>query len=164
MSKLSITSAPPNSPITSASTASSGITSAAASSRGSTRKRTGSSPKVTIALTSSFTFCVPIWAAKAAPVRPANTMAVISGPSSRSMAMPTPLTTKITAPNFCATSAVWNAMITPIRKPISRTIGTALAPASVATATTSPPADAAGMAQRMPESGRALAEEGRSCP
>jgi hypothetical protein len=58
-----------------------------------------------MALISSFTFCVPICTANAAPVRPANTMAVVNGPSSRSIATPAPFTTKITAPNCRATSA-----------------------------------------------------------
>ena len=138
MSKVVITSAPPKTPTISARTVSSGITSIAATRRGRTRKWIGSSPKVVIAFTSSLTFWVPIWAANAAPVRPANTIAVISAPSSRSIAIPTPFTTKITAPNFCATSPISKAMITPMRKPTSRTIGTALAPASVATSSTSP--------------------------
>jgi hypothetical protein len=60
----------------------------------------------------AFTFWVPIWAANAAPVRPANTIAVISAPSSRSIASPTPFTTKITAPNCRATSPISKAMMT----------------------------------------------------
>lgn len=54
--------------------------------------------------------------------------------SSRSTAKVTPLTTKITAPKLRATSADSKAMITPMRKPISSTTGTPLAPASVAMA------------------------------
>ena len=75
------------------------------------------------------------------------------------MAMPTPLTTKMTAPNFSATTAVWNAMITPIRKPISSTMGTAFAPASVATATTSPQRIVRGRRSECQHCCRAFADE-----
>ena len=51
------------------------------------------------AATSSLTFIVPISAAKAEPERPASTMAVINGPSSRVMARATRLTTKRSTPN-----------------------------------------------------------------
>ena len=68
---------------------SSGVIATAASTRGTTRNRTGSSPIVASAFTSSFTFMVPISAANAAPDRPASRIAVINGPSSRVIASPT---------------------------------------------------------------------------
>ena len=54
--------------------------------RGVTRKRTGSRPIVVSASISWLTRIVPISAANAAPVRPASRIAVISGPSSRTIA------------------------------------------------------------------------------
>jgi len=65
----------------------------AASTFGTARNRTGSNPMVTSALTSSLTTMVPISAAKADPERPATRMAVMMGPSSRTMAMVTRLAT-----------------------------------------------------------------------
>ena len=46
-------------------------------------------PNVESASISSLTCMVPSWAAKAAPVRPAMTMAVIMAPISRTVAIPT---------------------------------------------------------------------------
>ena len=96
--------------------------------RGTTRKRTGSSPIVVSASTSWFTCIVPISAANAAPVRPASRIAVISGPSSRTIAMPTRSATKISAPKRRIGTADWNARIRPIRNEISATIGRPSAP------------------------------------
>ena len=83
---------------------------------------------VTSASISSLTFIVPISAAKAEPERPARMIAVISGPSSRSTASATAFATQISAPKSRKATAVWKARITPIKKPISTTIGTASAP------------------------------------
>ncbi len=66
--------------------------------RGVTRKRTGLNPIVVNASTSWLTRIVPISAANAAPERPASRMAVISGPSSRSIDNPIRSATKISAP------------------------------------------------------------------
>ena len=71
---------------------------------------------------------MPISAANAAPERPASRIAVISGPSSRSIASPIRSATKISAPNFFIGIADWNARITPSKNEISATIGNASAP------------------------------------
>ena len=71
---------------------------------------------------------MPISAANAAPERPASRIAVISGPSSRSIASPIRSATKISAPNLRIGIADWNARITPSRNEISATIGSASAP------------------------------------
>ena len=126
--KLCSVSAPPSRPIRSANSVSSGVISSAAMIRGATRKRTGSRPIVVSASTSSLTFIVPISAANAAPERPASRIAVISGPSSRSIASPTRSATKISAPNLRIGTADWKARITPSRNEISATIGSASAP------------------------------------
>ncbi len=63
--------------------------SAVASTRGSVRNSIGRRPIVRSASTSSLAVIVPSTAAKAAPVRPAITMPVISGPSSRATAIAT---------------------------------------------------------------------------
>ncbi len=57
--------------------------------RGRTRNSIEERPKVVSASISSLTCIVPSWAAKAAPVRPAMMIDVISAPISRAMAMPT---------------------------------------------------------------------------
>src|SRR5437773_608230 len=67
-------------------------------------------------------------AAKAAPDRPARRIAVIKGPSSRSIASPIRSATKISAPNFFIGIADWKARMTPSRNEISATIGSASAP------------------------------------
>src|SRR5438132_1697086 len=65
---------------------------------------------------------------EAAPDRPASRIAVISGPSSRSIESPTRSATKISAPNCFIGTADWNARMMPSRKEISATIGSALTP------------------------------------
>ena len=96
--------------------------------RGVTRNRTGLNPIVVSASTSWLTRIVPISAAKAAPERPASRMAVISGPSSRSIDNPMRSATKISAPKRFIGTADWNARIIPSRTEISATIGSASAP------------------------------------
>ena len=121
-------SAPPSRLTRSANSVKRGVISSAAMTRVVTRKRTGSRPIVVSASTSWLTFIVPISAANAAPERPASRMAVISGPSSRSIARPIRSATKISAPNFFIGIADWKARITPSRNEISATIGSASAP------------------------------------
>ena len=96
--------------------------------RGVTRKRTGLKPIVVSASTSWLTRIVPISAAKAAPERPASRMAVISGPSSRSIDKPIKSATKISAPKRFIGTADWNARIMPSRNEMRATIGSASAP------------------------------------
>ena len=72
----------------------------AATTRGITRNLIGSSPIVLRASSSSFTFIVPISAAKAEPLRLARTNAVINGPSSRNSVNTTRSATNICVPNF----------------------------------------------------------------
>jgi hypothetical protein len=88
---------------------------------------------------------------RAAPVRPAKTIAVISGPSSRSSANPTPFTTKITAPKSFATSPDSKAMITPMRKPTSNTTGTPIGTSLSGDAQHVAPVDAAASRECLPQ-------------
>ncbi len=83
---------------------------------------------VVSASTSWLTRIVPISAANAAPERPASRIAVMSGPSSRSMDSPIRSATKISAPKRFIGTADWNARIMPSRNEISATIGSASAP------------------------------------
>ena len=78
--KPRITVAMPSRPARSSTRVITGITSIAAIIRGSTSMVIGSSPIVIRASISSFTFMVPISAAKAEPVRPARITAASSGP------------------------------------------------------------------------------------
>ena len=123
-----IVSAPPIMPTRSENSVSSGVISTAAMMRGVTRKRTGLKPIVVRASTSWLTRIVPISAAKAAPERPASRIAVISGPSSRSIDRPIRSATKISAPKRFIGTADWNARIMPSRNEISATIGSASTP------------------------------------
>ena len=127
--------------------------------RGVTRKRTGSRPIVVSASTSWLTFIVPISAANAAPERPASRIAVISGPSSRSIARPIRSATKISAPNLRIGIADWNARITPSRNEISATIGSASAPTRSQIRHTSFQRIVDGCAQRVDQRRRRLADE-----
>ncbi len=61
-------------------------------------------------------------------------IAVINGPSSRRIDSPIRLAMKSSAPNCRSGVAAWKAMINPIRKLISATIGSALTPAASAIA------------------------------
>jgi hypothetical protein len=70
-----------------------------ASIRESTRNSIGEIPMVESASISWLVVIVPNCAAKAAPVRPAMTMAVMMQPISRVMATATRFATKIEAPN-----------------------------------------------------------------
>ena len=88
-----MTVAMPSMPARSSTKVMTGITSIAAMMRGSTSMVIGSSPIVIRASTSSFTFMVPISAAKAEPVRPARITAASSGPSSRTRLIATRLAT-----------------------------------------------------------------------
>ena len=83
----------PSRPARSSDSVSAGVTSMAARIRGSTSMVIGSSPIVTSASISSFTFMVPISAAKAEPVRPARITEVSNGPNSRSRLTATRLAT-----------------------------------------------------------------------
>ena len=123
-----IVTAPPTIPTRSENSTSSGVISKAAMIRGVTRKRTGLKPIVVSASTSWLTRIVPISAANAAPERPASRIAVISGPSSRSIDRPIRSATKISAPKRFIGTADWNARIMPSRNEISATIGSASAP------------------------------------
>ena len=76
---------PPTRPARLAKTVSSGMTRTPARTRGMARKGSGSSPIVSRASISSFTFIVPISAAKAEPDRPARMMAVKNGALSRNI-------------------------------------------------------------------------------
>ena len=76
---------PPSMPITSAYIVSRGVITASPSTRGRTRKSTGSSPKVISASTSSLACILPMIAANEAPVRPASTIPVSTGPMTRTM-------------------------------------------------------------------------------
>ena len=107
MSKESITRPPPINPTMPAKIVNSGVTNIVASRRGTTRKRSGSSAIVVRASISSFTFIVPISAAKAAPVRPASTIDVINGASSRNIDRPIRLATNSSAPNWRIGTADW---------------------------------------------------------
>ena len=131
------TTSPPSSANALVSTVSAGTTATAASTRGTTRKRTGSRPIVESASISSLTFIVPISAANAEPERAVSRIAAISGPSSRSIEIPSRSATKISAPKRCIGIAPWKARIRPSRKPTSATIGTAPIPARSATVTAS---------------------------
>ena len=110
-----MTVAMPSRPAVSSANVITGITSMAAIMRGSTSMVIGSRPIVTSASTSSFTFMVPISAAKAEPVRPARITEASNGPSSRSRLIATRLATKMSAPNRRIGTADWNARISPIR-------------------------------------------------
>jgi len=93
-----------------------------ASMRGRTRNSMGEIPMVIKASTSSFTCMVPIWAAKAAPVRPAMMIPVMRAAISRAMAIPTRFATKICAPNIRSCTAPTKARIRPTRKLMSEII------------------------------------------
>ena len=83
----------PTNPAKSISTVSTGIITVAASKRGSTSMVIASTPMVASASNSWLTFMVPISAANAEPLRPASTIAVSSGPSSRTTPRATRLAT-----------------------------------------------------------------------
>ena len=138
MSYIAMTRPPPRIPRIVAKTDNSGTTREEAIRRGTTKKYIGLRPKVVNAFNSSLTFWVPSWAAKAEPLRPAKRIAVIRGPNSLVIAIPIPLTTKITAPKIWATKAVSKAIMTPIKKPIRQIMPTALLPASSETERISP--------------------------
>ena len=70
---------------------------------------------VVSASTSSFTFIVPISAAKADAVRPDRIMAASNGPSSRTRAMVTRSATNRSAPYRRIGTSDWKARISPIR-------------------------------------------------
>ena len=140
---------------------SSGIIRHRASMRGRTRNSIGGMPKVTSASTSSVTFIVPSWAANAAPVRPAMMMPVIIAPISRSMAIPTRLAMKMSAPNCCSCTAPTKARIRPTRMLISVTMGRASAPASCRWSRRSLCLKRARKVNSRPDGERHLAEEGQ---
>ncbi len=98
---------PPIMPSALAKSTSSGSMANSAEMRGMTRKSTGDTPRVCNASISSLAFMLPSVAANAAPVRPASTIAVINGPISRTIAMPTMSATKMSAPNCRSCAAAW---------------------------------------------------------
>ena len=109
----------------------------------------GRGPWSSSASTSSVTFIVPISAAKAAPERPAAMIAVISGPSSRSdRQADAGWRRRCRRRTGCSWTAAWKAVIRPIRKLISGTIGTASMPACSATRARRASASPAGGAPR----------------
>ena len=75
-------------------------------------------------------FIVPSCAAKAAPVRPAMTMAVMMQPISRVIATATRFATKIEAPNCWSWTAPTNPRMSPIRKLMRLTMPSARGPQS----------------------------------
>ena len=79
---------PPKSAIISATNMSIGMAIISAMIRGSTKNAKGSKPIVRMASSSCVIFIEPICAANAEPLRPAMTMAVITGASSRNIEMP----------------------------------------------------------------------------
>ena len=97
---------------------------------GTTRKRIGLSAIVRMASISSEITIVPISAAIAEPDRPETMIAVMSGPISRVIEMPTRLATKICAPNCRSCCAPFNAKTMPSRIDMNATIGTASLPTS----------------------------------
>ena len=117
--------APPMSPASSAKIVSTGIAATAATTRGMTRKRTGGSPIVVSASSSSSTFIAPISAANALPVRPARTMAVTRGPSSRKSPIARRSETYTSTPNILSAAADSNARMSPRRKPMPVVTGSA---------------------------------------
>ena len=84
---------PAGDPATPESSARQGIAITTAMTRGTTRCESGSSPIVESASTSSLTFIEPSSAAKPLPERPAMSIAVMIGPSSRTIAIATPSAT-----------------------------------------------------------------------
>ena len=79
---------------------------------------------------SSLSCITPISAANALPDRPATMTAVSNTPISRSTAMVTKSTTKMSAPNFESCCAPRYAKTTLIRNAMSETIGMAVTPVS----------------------------------
>ncbi len=90
----------------------------------------GFMPMARSASVSSFSCITPISAANALPERPATMIAVSSTPISRSTAMVTRSTTKMSAPNRDSCCAPRYATITLIRNAISETMGMAVMPVS----------------------------------
>jgi hypothetical protein len=77
---------------------SSGIATARARTFGRIRRWLRDTPMVASASISSVTRMTPIWAVIAEPERPATSTATSTGPSSRTMLMPSRLTMKTSAP------------------------------------------------------------------
>ena len=102
---MSDSSPPPASPIASAMTVNKGSAMTSASTRGTTSNSIGFKPMARSASISSFSCMTPISAANALPERPATMIAVSSTPISRSTAMVTRSTTKMSAPNFLSCCA-----------------------------------------------------------
>jgi hypothetical protein len=95
---------------------------------GRTRRWLRETPIVARASISSVTRMTPIWAVIAEPERPATSTATSTGPSSRTMLMPSRLTMKTSAPKVFSCSADRYERTMPIRKPISAVTGKACAP------------------------------------
>ena len=107
---------------------SSGSEMISATSRGKISTPTGFRPMTVSASISSRIFMEPTSAVIALPERPAIMMAVSKTPISRNCRMPTRSTTKISAPKYRSWNAPCWAMIAPMRKLMSRMIGTAPTP------------------------------------
>lgn len=119
---------PPRIPAKSAIKVMNGIEITTAKIRGRTRKFIMSKPMVFRESISSETFIVPISAAKAEPERPAMSIAVISGASSRVREMPISPAIRLSPPNFSSIMAPWYPVTKPMRKSIRNTIGIELMP------------------------------------
>ncbi len=141
---------PPASPIASATIVSSGKAMTSAMTRGTTRSSIGLMPIARSASVSSLICITPISAANALPERPATMMAVNSTPISRSTAIATRSTTKMSAPKRCSCWAPRYATITLMRNAISATIGIALMPVSWMCLTTDCRRSARGLANAAP--------------
>ena len=129
--------------------------------RGSTRNSIGEMPMVVSASISSFTFMVPSWAAKAAPVRPAM---MIAGHHRAHLAHHGDADqvgdVDLRRRTAASCTAPTKARITPTRKLIRVTIGSAPAPQSWTNEQQVDAAEARPAAQQPPERERDLADEG----
>ncbi len=119
--------------------------------RGITSASIGEMPIVRMASISSFTFIVPICAAKADPERPATMIAVINTPSSRKVIRPTRLIVSDSAPNCSSCTAPCWAITIPIRKLIKPMIGKAETPTSSICRTSALPRNRPGCAIKLPQ-------------
>ena len=119
---------PPPSASTSPIQVSSGTVATSARQRGTTSQLTGSKPIDRSASISSDTCIVASSEARPAPERPATTMAVTRGPSSRKCAMTTSSGTYTTAPNRPSCETPRNPMMTPTSRFAALVTGSASAP------------------------------------
>ena len=129
MSVLTITArSPPPSASTSPIQVSSGTVTTSARQRGTTSQLTGLKPIDRSASISSDTCIVASSEARPAPERPATTMAVTSGPSSRNCAMTTSSGAYTSAPNRPSCATPRNPMMSPMSRFAALVTGNASAP------------------------------------